>query len=109
MTEYRVAFDAGRPDGRACIHLGELVSPGDPAVRGCSECLESGKRWLHLRQCLSCGHVGCCDSSRGKHAQDHAESSGHPVARSIERGEDWAWCYADELFLTPNGGPGMAT
>jgi uncharacterized UBP type Zn finger protein len=102
MTSYRVAFDAGRPESRTCTHL-EEATPGNPApaTDGCAECLKSGTAWLHLRACLTCGHVGCCDSSRGKHAAAHAGKSGHPLARSLEKDEDWAWCYQDELFLTP--------
>lgn len=66
---------------------------------GCEECLKMGDRWVHLRMCLSCGHVGCCDSSKNKHATKHFHSSGHPIIRSIEPGESWRWCYADEVFL----------
>lgn len=62
---------------------------------GCEECLGSGERWVHRRMCLACGHVGCCDSSKGKHATMHYQTTGHPVMRSIERGETWMWCYAD--------------
>ncbi|MET9882978.1 UBP-type zinc finger domain-containing protein [Streptomyces sp. NPDC006430] len=68
---------------------------------GCAQCRAVGQRWVHLRFCLSCGHVGCCDSSRGQHAWVHAETTGHPLASSAEDGEDWAWCYVDELFLVP--------
>ncbi|WP_432250672.1 UBP-type zinc finger domain-containing protein [Streptomyces sanyensis] len=60
-----------------------------------------GWRWVHLRACLTCGHIGCCDSSRGQHAWAHAREAGHPVAASFEKGEHWAWCYVDEVFLLP--------
>ncbi|HVH85846.1 MAG TPA: UBP-type zinc finger domain-containing protein [Terriglobales bacterium] len=66
---------------------------------GCEECLKMGDRWVHLRLCLSCGHVGCCDSSKNKHATKHFHSSKHPVIRSFEPGEAWRYCYVDELFV----------
>lgn len=87
--------------GVPCTHLGEVraVTPGTP--QGCEECLELGWQWVHLRLCLSCGHVGCCDNSRGKHATGHYRTGGHPIIRSFEPGEDWGWCYPDQLFLEP--------
>ena len=63
----------------------------------CEECVKSGDTWVHLRLCLSSGHVGCCDSSKNKHATKHFKSSGHPLIRSIEPGESWIWCYIDEM------------
>ena len=86
---------------KRCSHIAELhhVAPHTPA--GCEECLTTGGRWVHLRLCLSCGHVGCCDSSPGKHATKHFHATTHPMIRSFEPGEDWAWCYVDELFLEP--------
>jgi uncharacterized UBP type Zn finger protein len=65
---------------------------------GCEECLKTGQRWVHLRKCMVCGHVGCCDSSVGKHATKHFHATGHPVMRSAEPGEDWKYCYIDETF-----------
>jgi monovalent cation/hydrogen antiporter len=65
---------------------------------GCEECLRDGTRWVHLRLCLACGHVGCCDSSVGRHATGHHHETGHPVMRSIEPGEAWRWCFADQLL-----------
>ena len=70
-----------------------------PRARGCEECLRMGTPWLHLRLCLTCGHVGCCDSSPMRHARAHAGVIGHPIVRSLERGEDWRWCYVDEAFV----------
>ncbi|MFD8689585.1 UBP-type zinc finger domain-containing protein [Streptomyces sp. NPDC059651] len=102
MTRWKVAFDAGRPEGRTCSHLGEEAPDVPPSTSGCASCLAKGIGWVHLRACLTCGHVGCCDSSPGKHAAEHAERSQHPVARSLEEGETWAWCYDDELFLVPD-------
>ena len=64
------------------------------------KCLAAGRRdWVHLRLCQSCGHVGCCDSSPGRHARFHFHTIGHPIVRSLEPGEDWLWCYADEVFI----------
>jgi uncharacterized UBP type Zn finger protein len=92
----------------ACTHLGEVrdVAPHPP--NGCEECLRSGTRWVHLRLCLECGHVGCCDSSPGKHATKHFHETGHPVIRSFERGEDWGWCYVDEAMFEPAPTPHQA-
>ena len=64
---------------------------------GCEECLKMGDTWVHLRLCLECGHVGCCDSSKNKHATKHFRATHHPLVRSIEPGEHWVWCYADEV------------
>ncbi len=84
----------------ACTHLDTIELTELPqAVDGCEECLASGGKWCHLRICLGCGHVGCCDSSPGRHATAHAESSGHPIMRSIQPGEDWSWCFVDEVAL----------
>jgi uncharacterized UBP type Zn finger protein len=83
-----------------CSHLHQIrrVEPRTPD--GCEECLASGDRWVHLRLCLTCGHVGCCDSSPNRHATAHYHQSGHPIIRSFEPSEDWAWCYSDEVPLT---------
>lgn len=84
-----------------CTHLDEIrdVEPRTPA--GCEECLATGAWWVHLRLCMTCGHVGCCDSSPNKHATKHYHQSHHPVVRSFEPGEDWAYCYADDAFIEP--------
>ena len=84
-----------------CTHLDQIrdVAPRTPA--GCEECLAMGDTWVHLRLCLTCGHVGCCDNSPGKHATKHFHSERHPIIRSFEPGEDWGWCYVDELFMEP--------
>lgn len=81
-----------------CRHLAAIqtVAPGS---EGCEECLALGDTWLHLRLCLSCGHVGCCDQSKNRHARKHFEASGHPIIRSFEPGEDWAWCYVDRILV----------
>lgn len=82
----------------SCSHLDQIVEV-TPSGDGCQECLASGGRWLHLRLCLTCGHVGCCDSSPNKHASAHYRETGHPIIRSFEPGEEWRWCYADEVVV----------
>lgn len=82
-----------------CEHL-EAAAESRVKARtpdGCEECLRDGTTWVHLRMCLTCGHVGCCDSSEGKHADGHFADTGHPVMRSIEPGETWRWCYVDAV------------
>ncbi|MFD3938714.1 UBP-type zinc finger domain-containing protein [Streptomyces sp. NPDC058611] len=113
MQRWTVAYDAGRPEGGHCAHLDQedVESTGHRAP-GCAECVAAGQRWVHLRTCLTCGNIGCCDSSRGKHSWSHAERTSHAVARSAEAGEEWAWCYEDHVFLWPAGpgarGPGAS-
>lgn len=82
----------------ACTHLW-AVRPVRPSAPGCEDCLRIGDSWVHLRMCLSCGHVGCCDTSPNRHATKHFRATGHPLIRSLEPGEDWIWCYIDEVFL----------
>jgi uncharacterized UBP type Zn finger protein len=82
----------------SCHHLAD-VDPKPPGSDGCEECLKLGMPWVHLRLCLTCGHVGCCDSSPGRHATRHFHQTGHPVVASFEPGERWAWCYVDEMEL----------
>ena len=76
-----------------------LVRPVSPRTNGCEECLRLGTPWVHLRLCLTCGKVGCCDSSPMRHARAHAGSSGHVVVRSLEPGESWRWCYAHDQYV----------
>lgn len=78
-----------------CTHL-RTHDDARPRTDGCEECLASGDTWVHLRRCLHCGHVGCCDSSKNKHATRHFIASGHPVIQSFEPGETWIWCYVDQ-------------
>jgi monovalent cation/hydrogen antiporter len=80
-----------------CTHLTSAPAPPVPANGECEECVVLGWEWVHLRQCLTCGHVGCCDSSRGRHADAHYHHTTHPVMRSVEPGEAWRWCYVDRL------------
>jgi len=81
-----------------CSHL-KQVHGVKPNTQGCEECLKMGDEWVHLRLCESCGHVGCCDSSKNKHATKHFGATKHPVIKSLEPGEAWGYCYADDLFV----------
>ncbi len=87
-----------------CTHLDQVESV-TPSGTGCVECLKTGQRWVHLRLCMTCGHVGCCDNSPGKHATAHFHEVGHPIIRSFEPHEDWWWCYIDELAFEVAGAP----
>jgi uncharacterized UBP type Zn finger protein len=78
-----------------CEHIKEAKDL-QPSKHVCEDCIKTGDRWVHLRLCLTCGHVGCCDSSKNRHATKHFHSSHHPVVRSIEPGETWGWCYVDD-------------
>lgn len=103
-TKYVVAGDAdGQPVDRDCAHLGD-VREVSPSVEGaCEDCLKEGSQWVHLRLCLECGHMGCCDNSPRRHATAHYNATEHALIRSAEPGEEWAWCYPDSLFLLPAG------
>jgi uncharacterized UBP type Zn finger protein len=83
-----------------CTHLDQVrVTQLPEFTEGCEECLKTGDKWLHLRICLECGKVGCCDDSPNRHASAHARSAGHPLIRSLEPGEDWSWCFVDEVGM----------
>ena len=81
----------------SCAHL-DQIKVTSTHKNGCEDCLRTGDTWVHLRLCLTCGHVGCCDSSKNKHATKHFHATTHPLIRSIEPGEDWMWCYVDKLM-----------
>lgn len=81
-----------------CAHLNQVKEVA-PSADGCEDCLRTGGRWVHLRLCMECGHVGCCDNSPGKHATAHFKQTKHPIIKSFEPGEDWGWCYIDEVFF----------
>jgi uncharacterized UBP type Zn finger protein len=81
-----------------CSHA-EHIRNVTPSGAGCHECVLVRDTWLQLRMCMECGHVGCCDSSKNKHAVRHFQTTLHPIARSIEAGEEWAWCYVDQLWF----------
>lgn len=87
-----------------CTHLHEIRDV-IPATNGCVDCLAIGDTWVHLRLCMSCGYVGCCDSSRNKHATAHARSSRHPIIQSYEPGQDWYWCYIERIMFVPEDAP----
>ncbi|MFI5265828.1 MAG: ubiquitin carboxyl-terminal hydrolase 14 [Chloroflexota bacterium] len=82
-----------------CSHLKDLPEHATPSAQGCEDCLKTGDSWVQLRLCLTCGHVGCCDSSKNKHATKHTHATSHPVFQSFQPGETWRWCYPDELFM----------
>ena len=87
-----------------CTHLDSIeVTTLPDAIAGCEECLAGGTRWVHLRMCMTCGKIGCCDSSPQRHARRHAADVGHPIVRSAERGEDWSWCFLDEVGFVVTG------
>ncbi|HZK75291.1 MAG TPA: UBP-type zinc finger domain-containing protein [Candidatus Kapabacteria bacterium] len=82
-----------------CSHLDQIKNVKPRTPNGCEECLKMGDSWVHLRLCMTCGHVGCCDNSKNKHATKHYHASGHPVIKSFQPGEDWMYCYPDDLFM----------
>jgi uncharacterized UBP type Zn finger protein len=87
-----------------CTHLDHVHLTQLPeSVDGCQECLATGGKWLHLRICLECGHVGCCDDSPNRHATAHANETSHPIIRSLEPSEEWSWCYIDQVAMLIQG------
>jgi uncharacterized UBP type Zn finger protein len=88
-----------------CAHFLAIRDVKPSSLEGCEECLRIGSPWVHLRTCLTCGHVGCCDSSPMRHATAHFHKTAHPVVKSFEPGETWGWCYADEAGHDPVPGP----
>jgi uncharacterized UBP type Zn finger protein len=85
-----------------CTHRDQIRDVSPSSSEGCEKCLATGDTWVHLRMCMSCGHVGCCNDSKNKHAAKHFQSSHHPIVKSLEPGEDWLWCYADNALLAQN-------
>ncbi len=79
-----------------CSHL-DLIQDVEAHSKGCEQCLAMGDTWVHLRLCKICGHVGCCDDSKNKHASKHFQQTGHPIMQSIEPGENWMWCFVDHV------------
>ena len=106
-TRFVVAGDAaGQLTDMSCTHLDQIVDGAPPGTPdGCEDCQRDGGAWVHLRKCLECGHIGCCDNSPGRHATHHWRATGHPIIQSFQPGEDWAWCYPDELLLVPEEVP----
>ena len=80
-----------------CSHLDQVKVDPPTSWEGCEDCLKIGGQWVHLRVCMTCGHVACCDSSPNRHASKHAAATGHPIVRSLEPGEDWLWCFEDQV------------
>jgi uncharacterized UBP type Zn finger protein len=91
----------------SCSHLGE-VRDVQPSGDGCQECLAVGDTWFHLRMCMSCGHIGCCDQSKNRHASAHFRSVAHPIIQSYEPNEDWWWCYVDDIGFRVPSAPNFA-
>ncbi|MDZ4770560.1 MAG: UBP-type zinc finger domain-containing protein [Chloroflexota bacterium] len=83
---------------QACEHFTTQNKHAAPNTNGCEDCLKTGDKWVHLRVCLECGHVGCCNSSKNKHATKHFHDIGHAMIRSLEVGEEWGYCFAHDLF-----------
>ena len=96
------------PSDGTCSHLDQVDPEAAPSGDGCVECLEGGGRWVHLRMCRSCGHVGCCDASARRHARAHSQATGHVLVSTFEPHEDWWWCYADEVGFQVPGLPSYA-
>ena len=94
----RQALANGQAQTNGCTHL-DQIQDVSPSAEGCEDCLKLGDRWVHLRICLICGYVGCCDNSKNKHATKHAHSTGHPLIQSLEPGETWLWCYVDRTAI----------
>jgi len=92
------SLDRGGQIMSACTHLSHIHKV-TPHTKGCEECLKMGDTWVHRRLCMECGHVGCCDSSKNKHATKHFHRAKHPIMRSLEPGENWGWCFVDDLEL----------
>ena len=90
-----------------CTHLDQIADV-TPSSAGCEDCLRMGGRWVHLRMCMSCGHVGCCDNSPNRHATAHFHAEHHPIIQSYEPGEDWWWCYLDDVAFEVQDAPSFA-
>jgi hypothetical protein len=88
----------GSGSGKQCVHR-DAIREVTPSAQGCEDCLKIGDTWVHLRICKICGHVGCCDHSKNKHATKHFHTTGHPIMQSLEPGESWMWCFVDEVML----------
>jgi hypothetical protein len=104
VSTYEIATESGRRlrlevDGD-CTHL-DQIHDVEPSAEGCEECLTTGDDWVHLRLCRSCGHVGCCDNSKNRHATKHNHETGHAIIESFEPGEGWMYCYPDGAFIEP--------
>ena len=83
----------------ACTHKNQIKNVKPKTPEGCEECLKSGDGWVALRLCMSCGHVGCCDSSKNRHATKHFKKTGHPIIKAYKPEENWMWCYVDKTYI----------
>lgn len=97
-------MDEGEEEA-TCPHLAMIHKRVRPHTKGCEECLKMGDTWVHLRLCMHCGHVGCCDDSKNRHATKHFHATSHPIMRSIEPGETWGWCFVDKVGFDPMPDP----
>jgi uncharacterized UBP type Zn finger protein len=100
-AEIKKAVEVGALDAKGCGHISQIQDVV-PSAGGCEDCLKIGDDWVYLRLCLTCGHVGCCDNSKNKHATHHYHETHHPMIVSYEPGENWLWCYADEVGMDPS-------
>ena len=85
-------------NNKTCSHINSIKQVTAQS-KGCEECLKTGDTWVQLRLCLTCGHVGCCDSSKNKHAEKHFQETNHPIIQPFDEGGDWKWCYIDEMYI----------
>jgi uncharacterized UBP type Zn finger protein len=90
-----------------CTHLDDAEDV-TPSSEGCEDCIPIGGRWVHLRVCMTCGHVGCCDSSPNRHATAHFRETSHPLIQSYEPADDWWWCYVDEVAFSVDDAPSFS-
>ena len=98
LTSISKHISLGKQVKLDCAHR-DQIHDVSPSAEGCEECLAIGDNWVHLRMCMTCGHIGCCNDSKNKHAAKHYLASDHPIIRSFEPGEDWMWCYEDATAL----------
>ena len=99
-SSIKVAVNQGMVDNKGCSHIAQIKDV-NPSSDGCEDCLRIGDEWVKLRLCLICGHVGCCDDSKNKHASRHYHETEHSVIVSYEEGENWLWCYVDKVMIDP--------
>jgi uncharacterized UBP type Zn finger protein len=99
-AKIQAAVEGGKLNAKVCGHL-STIQDVVPSADGCEDCLKIGDEWVHLRLCLSCGYVGCCDDSKNKHATHHHHATSHPIITSYEEGENWLWCYVDRVGIDP--------
>ena len=100
VAEIKLALKEAGFEGTECTHI-DQIQDVTPSADGCEDCLKIGDEWVNLRVCLTCGHVGCCDNSKNKHATKHHHQTHHPIIASYEEGENWIWCYVDEVGFNP--------